>query len=335
MAEHDLTRGALRWLTSIDAPARVLLACAHTPLGFVPADAAAIRLDGCVADTPIGLCAQLLACGVPRVGVLACPERPAQAAEQVAGWAAVLPDVTAASPEPEPKRRFRKAVPGPVYELGRPQVSRRFAFGLAAAQQLPLALAEEESQRVVAALRLLEEQDRARFARPDAAAAPRPEVHGASDGDPEPPAAAGPGPSAEASGPIVEEPAGGRAEPGSDAVALVASGCVACGVCVRACPHDALELVHDPDRSVLRQVPELCSGERACVQLCPHDALSVSGPLSLFDLARTPAVELAVVATAACRRCGARHPAAEGDLCPPCAFRSRNVFGHVPVQPHT
>ncbi len=306
MAEQDLTRGALRWLTSLDPPARVLIACAHAPLGFVPGDAAAIRLDGCVADTPIGLCAQLLACGVPRVGVLACPERPDEAAEQVAGWAAVLPDVAAASPEPEPKRRFRKAVPGPAYELGRPQVSRRFAFGLAAAQHLPLTLAEEESQRVVAALRLLEEQGRARFARPEAAAP-----------EPAPP----------------EDD--GLTEPGSDAVALVASGCVACGVCVRACPHDALELSHEPGASILTQVPERCSGERACVQLCPHDALSVSGPLSLFDLARTPAVELAVVATAACLRCGTRHPAAEGDLCPPCAFRSRNVFGHVPVQPRT
>lgn len=383
--EPDLTRPMLRWLTSIDLPARVLVVCAHGGAGFVPATEALVRLDGCVADAGIGLPAQLLACGVARVGVLPCVEDPARGAAQVAGWAEVLPDVAAADPVPTPRRRIRRPASGPVYELGRPQVSRRFAFGLAAAHGLPFALADEEPQRVVAALRLLEEQGRARFASPatpdataPAAAAPDAGADSGPDAAPDAgadaaaadPAAAGVSVGPSAPGEVlvgatdlpltVDHPAiavdplgptdrraergegacnpaapaaATRPEPGSSAVALAASGCVACGVCVRACPHDALDLAHEAERSVLTQIPERCSGEQACVRLCPHDALSVAGAFSLFDLARTPTVELAVVATAGCKRCGARHPAAEGELCPPCAFRSRNAFGHLPVQP--
>ncbi|QIK72633.1 ferredoxin family protein [Propioniciclava coleopterorum] len=361
-AEPDLTRPMLRWLTSIDLPARVLVVCAHGGAGFVPATEALVRLDGCVADAGIGLPAQLLACGVARVGVLPCVEDPARGAAQVASWAEVLPDVAAADPVPTPRRRIRRPASGPVYELGRPQVSRRFAFGLGAAHGLPFALADEEPQRVVASLRLLEEQGRARFARPATPAAAVPvdpsasgEVLAATAADrqltgedrietvdPLPPVDDHPATPADQPCAAVDQPGshpdapgatGRRAEPGSSAVALAASGCVACGVCVRACPHDALDLAHEADRSVLTQIPERCSGEQACVRLCPHDALSVAGAFSLFDLARTPTAELAVVATAGCKRCGARHPAAEGELCPPCAFRSRNAFGHMPVQP--
>lgn len=362
-SEPDRTRSTLRWLTSIDLPARVLLACEHTPLGFVPADAAGVRVVGCLADAAIGLPAQLLAAGVPRVGVLPCGERPGEVAAQVAGWAQVLPDVAAAQPEEAPRRRLRRPASGPVHDQTAPQVSRRFAFGLAAATKLPFALTDEESQRVVASLRVLEEEGRARFAvdapapgglQPEAAEEPGAEPA-------EPATAAEPALGPEDAGlaePSAAEPAsepvapdgsasavpedgeatasgeglGGQEGPASPALALVAEGCVACGVCVRACPHDALELEHGPGVSVLTQVPERCTGERACVELCPHDALAASGPLALFDVARRPAIELAAVQTAACRRCGARHPAAEGELCPPCAFRSRNAFGHVPVR---
>lgn len=343
-SEPDRTRSTLRWLTSIDLPARVLLACEHTPLGFVPADAAGVRVVGCLADAAIGLPAQLLAAGVPRVGVLPCGERPGEVSAQVAGWAQVLPDVAAAQPEEAPRRRLRRPASGPVHDQTAPQVSRRFAFGLAAATKLPFALADEESQRVVASLRVLEEEGRARFAvdAPAPAAEPAPGPEGAGPAEPvsaEPAASEPVAPDdSAAAAPADGEAAAsgerpdGQEGPASPALALVAEGCVACGVCVRACPHDALELEHSPGISVLTQVPERCTGERACIELCPHDALAAAGPLALFDVARRPAIELAAVQTAACRRCGARHPAAEGELCPPCAFRSRNAFGHVPVR---
>lgn len=298
--EPDRTRPLLRWLTAIDLPQRVLLGCADAAFGYVPPDAAAVRLDGCVADVSIGLPAQLLACGVASVGVLPCVSRPDACAQQVAGWSAVLPDVGTAEPLAPPQRLWPHAM-GPVFEVGTPQLSRRFAFGLQAACRLPFELTDEEPQRVVAALRILSERGRVRFGGPEPDAGP---------GEPD----------------ITPDPV-------TSAVALLASGCVVCGVCVRACPHGALDLRNESVASVLVQVPQRCAGEMACVQLCPQDALSVAGPLSLFDVARTPSIELASVATSTCRRCGVRHPASEGQWCPTCAFRIDNAFGHVTSPP--
>lgn len=111
------------------------------------------------------------------------------------------------------------------------------------------------------------------------------------------------------------------------ATLLRASGCTACGVCVRACPHGALDLVVDGRGATLRHVRDYCLLELECVRLCPMGALSADGGLTLLDIARRGTVEVATVATGRCRRCGAQHPAAEGDLCPACAFRAAHPFG--------
>ena len=109
---------------------------------------------------------------------------------------------------------------------------------------------------------------------------------------------------------------------------LAVDGCVACGVCVRACPHDALSLVTEGGSSVLWQQPERCCGERQCVEHCPEDAITVSGHHT-WDaaLAGGPA-RLASLRTRRCTRCRATIPAGPGDaVCGPCARRLADPFG--------
>lgn len=116
-------------------------------------------------------------------------------------------------------------------------------------------------------------------------------------------------------------------------VRLGAVGCVACGVCVRACPNDALTLVHEANRSVLWQTSDQCRAEQDCVRLCPEKALWIQGDMRLGDLLDEPERLLETVDTAACEKCGMRHPASEGRLCRTCQFRSENPFGTSFVPP--
>lgn len=113
----------------------------------------------------------------------------------------------------------------------------------------------------------------------------------------------------------------------SDAVAaapwwlpLEAHGCVACGVCVRACPHGALRGVEDADRWELVHDREACRGEGVCVELCPHGALRAT-----HEQVGGQGV-LATVTVARCRSCGARIVAG-ADLCEVCTYRTANPFG--------
>jgi NAD-dependent dihydropyrimidine dehydrogenase PreA subunit len=121
----------------------------------------------------------------------------------------------------------------------------------------------------------------------------------------------------------------GEAAPG---LTLSVTACTACGVCVQGCPAGALALVHSEAGSTLSHDRSLCSGHAACADLCPERAIA-AGPLTLAGLAARPVVALATVASVLCPRCHARHPAAEGDLCRLCAFRSRHSFGLPPDLP--
>lgn len=116
-------------------------------------------------------------------------------------------------------------------------------------------------------------------------------------------------------------------------VALLASGCTACGVCVQACPQDALRLSTDGASVSLLHASDLCRGEQQCVALCPVEALSIHGQLPWVDvLERRPRV-LATVETATCERCRARFPADSGlQLCETCRIRRSDPFGsHLPA----
>lgn len=119
----------------------------------------------------------------------------------------------------------------------------------------------------------------------------------------------------------------------STASRLQASGCTACGVCVQACPHDALELVSvDVDgqqRTGLVHRPSLCEGGAACVTLCPQRALSQDGWWSLARTLDESAEVLETLGTATCERCRGRHPAGEGALCTPCRRVRERPFGQA------
>lgn len=175
-----------------------------------------------------------------------------------------------------------------VLLLGRIPLPRRTLLGLGLRDTTPLDLELDDAARTLAALRLLEESGRAR---------PR-------------------------ETPTAEHPVAAGA-----ATRLLVDGCTACGVCVRACPHDALVLEHTDGTSTLTHLREQCRSELECVRLCPVDAYSAAGPLPLAELLEDPVVTLAQLSTAACERCGARHPADEGALCGTCRYRESNAFG--------
>lgn len=115
-------------------------------------------------------------------------------------------------------------------------------------------------------------------------------------------------------------------------VVLVASGCTACGVCVRACPHGSLDLVIDGSVATLQHAPDTCLGEQQCVSLCPVDALSVTGSVGWVEVLDGSPIVLASVRTAVCQRCQSRFPAnADQEWCEPCRIRRSDPFGsHLP-----
>lgn len=284
----DPTRALLRWLAAHDTPERVLLACTDAPVPRVARRTVVVRLEGCVRDVGVGLPAQLLASGVGAVEVLPCPAAPEEAAAHVAAWAAVLPDGVAPFTAP---RRAR--VRPEVLVLGQIPLPRRTLLGLGLRDTTPLDLDLDDAGRTLEALRMLEASGRA---------VPR--------GAPAEPAETAGAPAAAAA-----------------AARLLVDGCTACGVCVRACPHDALVLDHADGVSTLTHLREQCRSELECVRLCPVDAYSTTGPLPLAELLEEPVVTLAQLRTAACERCGARHPADEGALCTTCRYREGNAFG--------
>ena len=298
----DPSLALLRWLLAVDLPECAVLACDHAELPPVPQDAVGVRVVGCLADVSLALPAQLLACGIGSLEVVACPEHPEAVARRVAVWQSTLIEVAPASSTTSTISLRRG---GPVFDLASPMLPRRFVFGLLRARDLPFDLSLDEEARGLVALRLLASQGRVQWASSQAAEEPRSPQDGAAGAT-----------SATQSGPDDRV-----------AVSLRAQGCTACGVCVRACPHQALELTALDGTSVLRHLVDACRADQACVRLCPESALSTTGNLSLLHLAERRAVELARVPTRACPRCGANHPAVGGDLCAACRFRSANPFG--------
>lgn len=120
----------------------------------------------------------------------------------------------------------------------------------------------------------------------------------------------------------------------SHGLVLRTSGCTACGVCVKACPTEALELSHletGPDRRIttLAIYDSACIGCRRCIELCPVDAFTVAGPTSwktrLGDRSRRP---LETIPTVRCERCKTYFPMREGGtLCATCRATRENPFG--------
>lgn len=111
-------------------------------------------------------------------------------------------------------------------------------------------------------------------------------------------------------------------------VALDVTGCMACGVCVRACPHDALALTHTADVSTLTQRPDRCHAEGACAAACPEHAIRLGEPHAWATALAAEPVAVARLRTRACGRCGTRITVDRpGGLCALCARRRTEPFG--------
>lgn len=312
--DATVSRNLLTWLASVDEwPDAVVLGCEHTEPFTVERHQVGLRLPGCLAQAELALPAQLLACGVTKVLLAECAENPEAVARQRSAWHHLLPDVDS-DPAARPPR-FRRT--GAVFELARTAFSRRSALGLSAPRTLPLDASLDDQFRTVQALRLLRDQGRTRVAAAAAAAAA---TEAASSTNASQSISEG------ATDPTAIQPTAIETEP-SVAVELRADGCTACGVCVRACAHQALSLIHVDGKTRLSQDTDLCRSDQGCVRLCPESALSVVTKLSVTDLADRGAVELAVIKTRVCARCGDRHSDTRSDLCPPCRYRSENAFG--------
>lgn len=137
----------------------------------------------------------------------------------------------------------------------------------------------------------------------------------------------------------------------SPALDLAASGCIACGTCVKACPTQvlALQLPRAPGPAHPRAREEAarldlnydargCIGCGTCISLCPVAALSSSGTLAwnaIFSREHHATSEegsesevevLEELTLSRCARCGATFAGA-GEFCPACQARMNNPFG--------
>lgn len=114
---------------------------------------------------------------------------------------------------------------------------------------------------------------------------------------------------------------------------MTAAGCVACGVCVQACPDSALRLADGPvdgsaSITTLLLEPAACTGCARCVELCPTSVLATAAPVLWGRLLAGEELPVVTVLTALCSRCSVRIPISSGaSLCAVCSFRRRNPFG--------
>ena len=121
----------------------------------------------------------------------------------------------------------------------------------------------------------------------------------------------------------------GTARVPGHALNLELDGCVACGVCTKACPEGALTLSNEASESLLIYDPSVCMGELACVNLCPEQAITVKGVLSWQDLIWEEPKVVATVPTVTCARCRIRHHETAEEYCFGCRSRVEAGYGAV------
>lgn len=122
------------------------------------------------------------------------------------------------------------------------------------------------------------------------------------------------------------------------AAQLAAPGCGGAGVCVRACPADALSLTvtdltaetDSPSKPVsqfdLTIDPGRCIDCGLCVELCPESAMTRVRPLPWAQALEGTPTTLRAGLIRRCSRCQTPYRT-EGSLCNVCAFRTSHPFG--------
>jgi NAD-dependent dihydropyrimidine dehydrogenase PreA subunit len=130
-------------------------------------------------------------------------------------------------------------------------------------------------------------------------------------------------------------PAGtGLATVPAHAAALAASRCTGCGVCVKACPADALRLDRTGAAFALLFQPAACTDCLRCSQLCPEGSLLRTGRSDWAQVLDGGSWELATGRSRLCARCGASFAdGGSAQLCPVCTYRRGNPFGSHVVAP--
>lgn len=147
----DSVSGLLRWILAHDLPTKVILTCAHARELDPGKSELGVVLQGCIAHAPIGLPAQILACGVSRVEWRPCPENSQGYARMAGIWRGLTPGLVG---EVAPgKKHFRH---GEVIDLAAVPLPRRVLFG--AADEGSLNLTDDDQARTIAALRHLRER---------------------------------------------------------------------------------------------------------------------------------------------------------------------------------
>lgn len=307
---RDLSRPLLRLLAASDLPQRIVFyevgqdfAALQSQLGLGLGLGRTDWVVGCkdVSEAELlSLCAQVLAAGVPAVWVVGATFGRV-AADTLLD--VTLIDVsfggtnlTGEAGKKSAKRRLFAGKPK-VLQLDQIELPRRLLLGLVSTKDFPLDLRVGEEKRFLEALALLQKRGRV----VDQGVA---EI-------------------------AVPEPAATTA---SVAMArdLQVSGCVACGICVKACPHHALTLEVEGDTAGLFFESSSCQGDLRCVAICPQKAITDGGALTWTELSRRHeegTALLAEVPIARCKRCAATHADLDQVHCPSCRMRVQQGYG--------
>jgi NAD-dependent dihydropyrimidine dehydrogenase PreA subunit len=115
------------------------------------------------------------------------------------------------------------------------------------------------------------------------------------------------------------------------ALVAVKDDCTACGVCVRACPTDALQMETAESSYQLIFSPQICLACDICSHVCAPNAISLTHDPT-FDQVFAAEVDQVVQrgCLTSCSKCRAPFAArADTGLCPVCEFRCQNPFGSI------
>lgn len=112
----------------------------------------------------------------------------------------------------------------------------------------------------------------------------------------------------------------------------VTDACTACGVCVRSCPHQALELSVADGVATLSHELGACEGEDVCAAFCPVDAIVREVEHQWGHVRERPVIELKVLPVRSCAQCRAGFSTPDdATLCPVCRLQEADPFGvHLP-----